>query len=83
MESTRVHEAPELYGVIMSIQTLEFDDATDTTIARLMQAFRVNTPGQVISRAIALADQAREFAGDNSVIVLSGQKGATKIDLAN
>ncbi len=67
----------------MSVQTLEFDSTTDEIIEDLKRAFRVNTTADVIQRAIALADRARRYAEPGSVIVLSGQRGDTKIDLAN
>ena len=66
----------------MTTRTLEFDLTTEETINRLKEAFRVQTVAQVISRAIALAEEARKQAGSSNVIILSGQEGATKIDLA-
>jgi hypothetical protein len=70
-------------GATMSVKTLEFDPRTDEIIDDLKRAFRVTSTADVIRRAIALADQARRCAEPGSVIVLSGQHGDTKIDLAS
>jgi hypothetical protein len=67
----------------MSVQTLQFDSKTDEIIDDLKRAFRVTSTADVIRRAIALADEARRYAEPGSVIVLSGQHGDTKIDLAS
>ncbi|HVC63495.1 MAG TPA: hypothetical protein VND19_24415 [Acetobacteraceae bacterium] len=66
----------------MATQTLEFPPSTEEAIDRLKKAFRVNSTAEVISRALALADEAQRYAGDGTVIVLSGPGGNTKIDLA-
>jgi hypothetical protein len=65
----------------MAIQTLAFDPAAEAMIARIMQAFHVQTTGDVISRALALAEEARKSAGDGGVVILSGQGPSAKIDL--
>jgi hypothetical protein len=66
----------------MAIETLEFDTTAQETIDRLKAAFRVRTTAEVVSRAIALADEAQKYAGSRGVIILSGESGTTKVDLA-
>jgi len=68
--------------IAMATQTLEFPPSTEEAINRLKRAFHVASTAEVISRALALADEAQRYAGDGDVIILSGQGGTTKIDLA-
>jgi hypothetical protein len=65
----------------MSIQTFEFDDATDQTLEQLQRTFGVRSTAEVIRRAIALATEVEKIAGGKDVIVLTGAGGANKIDL--
>jgi hypothetical protein len=69
-------------AIAMVTKTLEFPPSTEEAINRLKRALHVASTAEVISRAIALADEAQRYAGDGSIIVLSGQGANTKIDLA-
>ncbi len=63
----------------MPARKIEIAPSAPEIIDRLKRKFRVNTSGEVPSRAIALADEAMPRS---DVIVLAGEAGVTKIDLS-